>query len=77
MDYKEAVKVTSTYGQNFIDQINKVSGRIQTRYSQLGADTSRISSGGKESNGSQLINLLNLPADAETRACFEAEDGNC
>lgn len=77
LDYKEAVKVTSTYGQNFIDQINKVSGRIQTRYSQLGADTSRISSGGKESNGSQLINLLNLPADAETRACFEAEDGNC
>lgn len=76
IDYKEAVKVTSTYGQNFIDQINPVSGRIQSKYHSLGTDTGRISSGGKESNGKQLINLLNIPSDPETRACFVAEDGN-
>lgn len=76
LDYKEAVKVTSTYGQNFIDQINKVSGRLHTKFSVIGTDTDRISSGGKESNGTQLINFLNLPADTETRACFEAEEGN-
>jgi DNA polymerase I-like protein with 3'-5' exonuclease and polymerase domains len=76
LDYKEAVKVTSTYGKNFLDQIN-VDGRIHTNYNQLGADTTRITSGGKDkSNNIDYVNLLNLPADAETRACFVAEEGN-
>lgn len=39
--YKAAQKVVSTYGQNFIDQINPVSGRIHTNYQQLGADTTK------------------------------------
>lgn len=73
--YKEAVKVTSTYGQNVLDQINKVSGRIHTNYNQMGADTTRITSGGKDGN-IEYINLLNMPSDEETRACFTAEKGN-
>jgi DNA polymerase I-like protein with 3'-5' exonuclease and polymerase domains len=77
LDYKEATKVTSTYGENFLKQINPISGRIHTNYSQLGADTTRITSGGKDkSTKTEYVNLLNLPADAETRACFVAEDGN-
>lgn len=39
--------------------------------------TLRITSGGKDkSNHVEYVNLLNLPADAETRACFVAEEGN-
>lgn len=77
LEYKEAVKVTSTYGENFLKQVNPVSHRIHTNYSQLGADTTRITSGGKDkSNNVEYVNLLNLPADAETRACFVAEEGN-
>ena len=76
LEYKEATKVTSTYGQNFLDQINPVSGRIHTSYQQMGADTTRITSGGKDKDGTEYVNLLNIPADAETRACFVAEDGN-
>lgn len=77
LEYREAAKVTSTYGKNFLDQINKNSGRIHTSYSQMGADTTRITSGGKDkSSGKEYVNLLNLPADAETRACFIAEEGN-
>lgn len=76
IEYKEAVKVTSTYGQNFLDQINPVSGRIHTSYQQMGADTTRITSGGKDSDGTEYVNLLNIPADADTRACFVAEEGN-
>lgn len=77
LEYKEAVKVTSTYGENFLEQINPVSGRIHTNYQQLGADTTRITSGGKDkSHKIEYVNLLNLPADAETRACFVAEEGN-
>lgn len=75
LDYKEAAKVVSTYGQNVLDQINPVSGRIHTNYSQLGADTTRITSGGKDGN-INYINLLNMPSDEETRACFTAEKGN-
>lgn len=75
--YREAVKVTDTYGYNFIKQINPVSGRIHTNYSQLGADTTRITSGGKDKgNNKEYVNLLNLPADAETRACFIAGKEN-
>lgn len=77
LDYKEAQKVCSTYGQNFIDQINPVSHRIHTNYQQMGADTTRITSGGKDKgNNVEYINLLNLPSDEETRACFVAEKGN-
>lgn len=77
LDYKEAVKVTSTYGENFLKQINPISNRIHTNFSQLGADTTRITSGGKDKeNKVEYVNLLNLPADAETRACFVAESGN-
>lgn len=77
LNYKEAVKVTSTYGQNFLDQINPVSHRIHTNFQQMGADTTRITSGGKDkSSHIEYVNLLNLPKDPETRACFVAEKGN-
>jgi len=77
LNYKEAVKVTSTYGQNFLDQINPVSRRIHTNYQQMGADTTRITSGGKNKGANtEYVNLLNLPKDEETRACFVAEPGN-
>ncbi len=77
LEYKAAAKLVGTYGQNFLDQINPVSGRIHTSYNQLGADTTRITSGGKDKhNKVEYVNLLNLPSDEETRACFVAEEGN-
>lgn len=77
LEYKEAIKVTSTYGENFLKQVNPVSGRIHTNYQQMGADTTRLTSGGKDKNAKiEYVNLLNLPANAETRACFVAEKGN-
>ena len=76
LEYKEAAKVTSTYGDNFLDQVGP-NGRICTNYNQIGADTTRITSGGKDkANRKDYVNLLNLPANAETRACFVAERGN-
>lgn len=77
LKYKAAQKVVSTYGENFIKQINPVSGRIHTNYQQLGADTTRITSGGKDKeNRVEYINFLNFPADEETRACMIAEPNN-
>lgn len=82
LEFKAAQKVTSTYGQNFLDLINPKTGRIHTSFNQIGTDTHRYSSGGGEDKevipGRKvpLVNLQNLPADADTRACFVAERGN-
>lgn len=89
LKYKKAAKVTSTYGQNFLDQINPDTGRICTSYYQFGTKTGRISSGSREDDDKKKeknkdgknkkdkkVNLLNLPRDAETRACFVSAPGN-
>ena len=71
LQYKAAKKLTSTYGQNVIDQINPVSGRIHTNFNQLGTDTGRLSSGGKDKSAQlDYLNFQNFPHDPETRACF-------
>ena len=69
LDYKEAEKVVSTYGQSIIDAINPVTGRIHTNFKQI-MDTGRLSSG-----GDGQPNLQNIPSDKDTRGCFVAEDG--
>jgi len=77
LKYKAAAKIVGTYGENFLEQINPVSHRIHTSYQQCGADTTRITSGGKDRGANvEYVNLLNLPSDEETRACFVAEEGN-
>lgn len=77
LEYKAAQKVVSTYGQTFLDQVDKKTGRLYSQYSQLGADTGRITSGGKnKSTKEEYINFLNLPSDSVTRSCFIAEKGN-
>lgn len=73
LEYKQAEKLVTTYGQNFIDQINPVTNRLHTKFTQL-MDTGRLSSGGKDKiTGEEMINFQNIPADSETRSCFIAE----
>ena len=40
--YQKAAKVVSTYGQNWLDAINKNTGRIHPDYFSIGTDTSKI-----------------------------------
>lgn len=76
LEYKEKQTVCSRYGENFIHQINKSSGRLHSNFRQI-MDTARISSGGKDKNtGEEYINFQNIPAGEETRSCFIAEEGN-
>lgn len=72
LEYQKASKVVSTYGQNWLDAVNKNTGRIHPDYYSIGTDTSRVSSGG----GLSAVNIQNLPHDPETRACFTAKKGN-
>lgn len=76
LKYKGAEKITGTYGQNVLNQINPITGRLHTNFSQLGCDTGRLSSGGKDKeNGAEYLNFQNFPRDPETRACFVSEPG--
>lgn len=76
LDFKAAEKLVGTYGQNVLDQINSVTNRVHTNFNQLGTDTGRLSSGGKDKeNNVDYINFQNFPRDPETRACFIAEPG--
>ena len=70
--YKEASKVCSAFGENWLKAINPVTKRIHADFHQLGTFTARLSSGGGESG----VNLQQIPRDSETRACFVSEEGN-
>lgn len=76
LDYKEASHQVSSFGMNFINQLDE-NDRLHTKFHQLGTDTCRIATGGKDKKaGIEYINFLNIPSDEETRACFIAEKGN-
>jgi DNA polymerase I-like protein with 3'-5' exonuclease and polymerase domains len=74
LSFKEAQKDIGTYGYNWIEQINPVSGRIHTQFKQL-MNTGRLSSGGK-SGTIKNFNFQNIPSDQGTRSCFVAAEGN-
>ena len=70
-DYREKAKIISTYGDGFLDYINKNTGKVHTSFWQV-LNTGRVSSGSKDDNAP---NLQNLPAKNEFRNCFEARPG--
>ena len=72
LEYQEADKVVTTYGQNWLRAINPKTHRIHVELHSIGTDTSRVSSGG----GPYKLNQQNLPNDSITRGCFTAEKGN-
>lgn len=77
IDFKEAAKVTSTYGRGWYKYINKNTQRIHSNFTQI-MNTGRLSSGQKKvkkRNIPQLPNMQNIPAD-HTRSCFTPMEGN-
>ena len=78
IEYTEHQKVVSTYGENWLGYINKVTGRVHSNYNQI-MNTGRLSSGqkGNPKKGlPQMPNMQNIPSDNRTRGCFQAEKGN-
>ena len=87
--YQEAAKVCSTYGRQYIDAINPITGRIHTTFRQLGASSGRMSCGNSKDHDKDLaqykgistmrcsfVQLQNLPADEATRSSFIPAPGN-
>lgn len=86
--YQEATKECSTYGQNYLNAINPITGRIHTQFKQIGAISGRMSCGSRQSNTdlAKLKNISpskcgypqiqNLPSDEITRSSFIPNKGN-
>ena len=76
LKYKEYQKEVSTYGENWFEYINSITGRIHTNYTQI-MSTGRLSSGqkgNKKKRFPQKPNMQNVPADDRTRGCFTAQN---
>lgn len=59
-------KLVTSFGKNHLNAINPNTGRIHTQYKQLGADTSRMSSGSKQNNN-DLAKLKGLPINPSNK----------
>lgn len=66
-EYQKKEKLSSTYGNALLQNINKVDGRIHASYNLCGARTGRLSSSDP--------NLQNLPRDSSIRSHFNAPAG--
>ena len=64
--YNGSAKVVTSFGQNHINAINPITGRIHTQYWQLGADTGRMSCGSKENNN-DLAKYKGLPTNPSSK----------
>ncbi len=84
--YKGSEKNVTSYGQGHLNLINPNTGRLHTKFSQIGTVTGRMSSGSGSSNVDlaqlkllhptevKFVNMQNLPARGDAgkicRACF-------
>ena len=76
LKYKAYQKLVGTYGQTFLDQVKKETGKIHTQFTQI-MNTGRLSCGGKnKATKEEYINLQNIPRDDTHRSCFVASKGN-
>jgi DNA polymerase-1 len=70
LDYRTSSKRVSTYGEEFLNNINPLTGRIHAEFDQLGTETGRMSS--------EKPNFQNIPKredGAKFRKCFITDDG--
>lgn len=70
LEYRKSSKRVSTYGEDFLKNINPVTGRIHPTFDQLGTDTGRFSS-----EGPNLQNIPKRRGGTKFRKCFVAPNG--
>ena len=71
LDYREVSKLRSTYVDALPQQVNAVTGRLHTRFSQTGAATGRLSS-----SDPNLQNIpIRTPRGEQIRRCFVPAEG--
>lgn len=66
--YRAAQKRYGTYGQQYLDAIHPLTGRVHFRFNQYGTETGRPATVGG-------LNCLNIPREKRYRNAFITEDG--
>lgn len=74
LEYKETTHAMQSFGKDYIKNINPLTGRIHTSFTQL-MGTGRLSCGNSK-EGERSPNLQQVPADEKYRRCFIPENGN-
>jgi DNA polymerase-1 len=67
LDYRTVQKALTSYGENILNEINPVTGRIHADFRQIGAPTGRFSCNNP--------NIQQVPHSYEYRRCFRAPVG--
>lgn len=70
INYSKLQKLCSTYGPQYVNAINPITGRIHTEFRALGTDTGRLACGSQKTN-EDLAKLRKLPlkTDDPTKKC--------
>jgi DNA polymerase I-like protein with 3'-5' exonuclease and polymerase domains len=67
LEYRTVQKALTSYGENILNEINPVTGRIHADFRQIGAPTGRFSCNNP--------NIQQVPHAIEYRRCFRAPEG--
>jgi DNA polymerase-1 len=67
LEYRTMQKALTSYGENILDEISPVTGRIHADFRQIGAPTGRFAC--------THPNIQQVPHDIEYRRCFRAPEG--
>jgi DNA polymerase-1 len=67
LDYRTVQKALTSYGENILNEINPVTGRIHADFRQIGAPTGRFACTNP--------NVQQVPHSIEYRRCFRAPEG--
>lgn len=73
-DFMEAVTAINNFGENYINKIHPITGRIHTIFRQCDAITGRLQSGGGKKQPDK-INIQNVKKEDRYRNCFIAGEG--
>lgn len=65
-EFRRAEKLLGTYGQQYLDAINPLTGRVHFKFNQYGTETGRPTCRAK-------LNCLNIPRDPRYRSAFITE----
>ncbi|HKR02582.1 MAG TPA: DNA polymerase, partial [Pyrinomonadaceae bacterium] len=67
LEYRTVQKALTSYGENILEEINPVTGRIHANFHQIGAPTGRFACTNP--------NVQQVPHSIEYRRCFRAPEG--
>ena len=67
LEYRTVQKALTSYGENILEEISPVTGRIHANFHQIGAPTGRFACTGP--------NIQQVPHSIEYRRCFRAPEG--